>query len=319
MSPYRGFESHPLRFTPMKKLSSVIRIILTILAFYFILRRTHPYKILSLIAHINPITYIAAIVLSFIAILFQTMRWKYFLNNETPFFKLLKIYLVSFFMGNFLPSGGLDVVRGYYLGKDMKDYEGNFAVVVMDRLTGFIAVSVLSLIAVAIGFNLPTNFRLVILVAALFLISLLFISFNKYFYRVVREWMLFVKIFNIGERFAKFYDSYFEFRSSMDRVAVGILISFLIQFSYAISAYMSMKSIGFSYPFYKFLFFVPLINMIAMIPITISGLGLREGGFVALFQTGLTREGAVLTSLLYYFSSLIASLAGGIILLFGKV
>ncbi len=303
----------------MKKYSSFLRIILTVLAFYLIFKKIHINRVLSLVSNINLIVYSGAIILSFIAILFQTWRWKYFLNNEASFFKLLKIYLVSFFMGNFLPSGGLDVVRGYYLGKEMNNYEGNFAVVVMDRLTGFVAVSVLSLIAVSIGFNLPENLRIIIFAAAFFLIALLFISFNKYFYKIVREWMLLVKIFNIGERFAKFYDSYFEFRSSPGRVAVGILISFLVQFSYAFSAYMSMKSIGLSYPLYKFLFFVPLINMIAMIPVTISGLGLREGGFVALFQVGLTREGAVLTSLLYYFSTLIASLAGGVILLLGKV
>ena len=303
----------------MKRYSGFLRIILTVLAFYLIFKKTHPDKILSLVSHINPITYIAAIILSFIAILFQTWRWKYFLNDDPPFFKLLKIYLVSFFMGNFLPSGGLDVVRGYYLGREMSNYEENFAVVVMDRLTGFVAVSVLSLIAVSIGFNLPEKLRIVILAAAIFLIALLFISFNRYFYRIVREWMLLVKFFNIGERFAKFYDTYFGFRSSADRVAVGILISFFVQFSYALSAYMSMKSIGLSYPLYKFLFFVPLINIIAMIPVTISGLGLREGGFVALFQIGLTREGAVLTSLLYYFSTLLATLSGGVILLLGKV
>ncbi len=303
----------------MKKYSSFLRIILTALAFYLIFKKIHINRVLSLVSHINLTIYSGAIILSFAAILFQTWRWKYFLNDDTSFFKLLKIYLVSFFMGNFLPSGGLDVVRGYYIGKELNNYEGNFAVVVMDRLTGFVAVSVLSLIAVSIGFNLPKNLRIIIFSAAIFLIALLFISFNKYFYRIVREWMLLVKFFNIGERFAKFYDTYFEFRSSPGRVAVGILISFLVQFSYAFSAYVSMKSIGLSYPLYRFMFFVPLINMIAMIPVTISGLGLREGGFVALFQVGLTREGAVLTSLLYYFSTLIASLAGGVILLLGKV
>ena len=303
----------------MKKLSTLIRIALTIIAFYFILRKAHIDRLFGLVKHINPWIYLVAIVFNFLAVLFQTWRWKYFLNNESPFLKLLKVYLVSFFLGNFLPSGGLDVVRGYYLGKELKNYEGNFAVVVMDRLTGFVAVSLLSILAVAIGFNLTHKLRMIILGAALLLILILVLSFNKYFYKLVRDVMLLIKTFDIGERFARFYDSYYEFRSSPGRVAIGILISFGVQFSYAISAYFAMKSIGLSYPFYKFLFFVPLINMIAMIPVTISGLGLREGGFVALFSTGLTREGAILTSLLYYFSSLITSLAGGIILLIGKV
>ncbi len=303
----------------MKNFSTLLRLLVTVLVFYLIFKKAQPERFVSLLSQIKIQIFLVAILFNFTAIVFQTLRWKYFLNDSTPFFTLLKIYLVSFFLGNFLPSGGLDVVRGYYISGEEKRFSEGFAVVVIDRLTGFIAVALLSLIALGIGFNLPPELKKAIFGAAIGLILVMVLSFNRFFYKTLRSAMLFIKFLDVGERFARFYDTYYDFRNSKLRVFVGILISFGVQFSYAISAFFAMKSIGLDYPLYRFLFFVPLINMIAMIPVTISGIGLREGGFVALFSSGLGREGAILTSLLYYFSGVIASLVGGIIYLSGKV
>ena len=289
------------------------------MVFYLIFKKAQLQKFSTLLSQIKIQLFILAIFFNFLAVVFQTWRWKFFLNDNSHFLMLLKIYLVSFFLGNFLPSGGLDVVRGYYISSDEKRFSEGFAVVVIDRLTGFIAVALLSILAIGIGFNLSLHMKRLILGAAAGLIIAMILSFNNFFYKTVRSAMLFVKIFNIGERFARFYDTYYDFRNSRTRVFIGILISFGVQFSYAISAFFAMRSIGLGYPLQRFLLFVPLINMVAMVPVTISGIGLREGGFVALFRSALGREGAILTSLLYYLSGVIVSLAGGIIYLSGKV
>ncbi len=303
----------------MKKFSGLLRLLLTILVFFLIFQKAQPARFFSLLKQIKPQIFVLSVAFNFLAIAFQTYRWKYFLNDSTSFFTLLRIYLVSFFLGNFLPSGGLDVVRGYYISNGGKRFSEGFAVVVIDRLTGFIAVALLSLVAVSIGFNLPADLKKLIFAAAAGLIAVMILSFNKFFYKTLRSAMLLIKVLKIGERFARFYDTYYDFRNSKLRVFVGILISFGVQFSYAISAYFAMRSIGLEYPLYRFLFFVPLINMIAMIPVTVSGIGLREGGFVALFSSGLGREGAILTSLLYYLSGVFASLVGGVLYLTKKV
>ena len=70
--------------------------------------------------------------------------------------------------------------------------------------------------------------------------------------------------------------------------------------------------------FLKMLFFVTAINFIAMIPVTISGIGVREGGFVLLFSAYMTKEAALSLSLTYYITSVAVSIIGAFLILIGK-
>ena len=63
---------------------------------------------------------------------------------------------------------------------------------------------------------------------------------------------------------------------------------------------------------------VSAINFLSMIPVSISGLGVREGGFVIFFQGILSQEQALALSVLYFLSSVIVSLSGGVLLSIGR-
>ena len=68
-------------------------------------------------------------------------------------------------------------------------------------------------------------------------------------------------------------------------------------------------------PLYFFIF-MPLIWVIITVPISISGLGLREGAFVFFFtQVGVSSADAVAISLLYYFYNVIVGGIGGLAVL----
>src|SRR5262249_12272529 len=58
-------------------------------------------------------------------------------------------------------------------------------------------------------------------------------------------------------------------------------------------------ALGIHAPASFFLIFVPLVNILGMLPITFSGIGIREGGYVvALHSIGVDREFAVALGLL---------------------
>jgi uncharacterized protein (TIRG00374 family) len=61
---------------------------------------------------------------------------------------------------------------------------------------------------------------------------------------------------------------------------------------------------------------LPLVLLVTLVPITIAGLGVREGGFVALLGTaGVAAEPATLLSLLSLATAAVASLPGALVLL----
>jgi uncharacterized membrane protein YbhN (UPF0104 family) len=60
-----------------------------------------------------------------------------------------------------------------------------------------------------------------------------------------------------------------------------------------------------------FMIFIPLITLFAMIPISISGLGVREGAFVLFFGfIGMRPEIATAMSLMWFFTVSASSLIG---------
>lgn len=64
-------------------------------------------------------------------------------------------------------------------------------------------------------------------------------------------------------------------------------------------------------PFMSVLCFVPVVSIISLIPITISGIGIREGAFVVLFGLiGVLPEKAMTLSVVWFLSIVVGSLPG---------
>jgi hypothetical protein len=93
--------------------------------------------------------------------------------------------------------------------------------------------------------------------------------------------------------------------------AVGT--SFLVQVSSVATFYVISKGLGMKVPIGYFFIFVPIAVTISMIPISLSGLGLREGAFVYLFtKVGATDAQALTVSLVAFAAAVLLGLIGGI-------
>ena len=80
-----------------------------------------------------------------------------------------------------------------------------------------------------------------------------------------------------------------------------VLLILLFQLSTIFCGYLIFRTFDVNLPFYFHLAFLPLIQIISIIPISISGFGLREGGFVYFYSLlGVDNGIAFTVSLLYY-------------------
>jgi len=91
----------------------------------------------------------------------------------------------------------------------------------------------------------------------------------------------------------------------------------LILFSVAMHAlqvgcqYILARGIGLKIPFSVFLICVPVTNALATLPITLNGLGVREGLYVLLFSAmGVSRPDAVAMGILWFGCSAAGGLFG---------
>ncbi len=129
-----------------------------------------------------------------------------------------------------------------------------------------------------------------------------------------------IKFLGIGNRVSSFLKAFEHYRENPYLVLLGFTISLFMQTLLGVGAYFIGVSIGVikmsvDLIFFKTIVYTSLVNLITMVPVTIGGVGIREGGFVYLMGHYTGYEGAISISILYYLANIVASLPGMIFIL----
>jgi uncharacterized membrane protein YbhN (UPF0104 family) len=233
-------------------------------------------------------------------------------SKRVPFATLVSHYFAGQFVSNVLPTTiGGDVLRIARLSRDTDDAAESFASVMLERLTGWLVLPLLTFVGFAItpevrGLGRASNVALLIAGGTLLtLVALLVVADSKKLggRLAAREgWRRFIAAvhFGVGK---------LRRRPLAASNVVGAGIAF--QFVLVVAAWAAAEAIGIDVGFGVLLAFYPAVLMAQVLPIGISGVGLREGAFV-LFLTplGVASGQAVALGLLIYLLNLGASLAG---------
>lgn len=96
-------------------------------------------------------------------------------------------------------------------------------------------------------------------------------------------------------------------------------LSLILHFSQVVCQYLLALGIGLSVPFWFFLLCVPTTNFFATMPITLNGLGIREGAYIFLFSLmGIGKPDAVALGLLWFASTILSGLLGVVAFMIAK-
>lgn len=94
-------------------------------------------------------------------------------------------------------------------------------------------------------------------------------------------------------------------------IAKAFFYSIATQMILIWSVYILSRGLSMKIAFISVLSFIPVVSIISLIPVTISGIGLREGAFVVLFGlVGVSPEKAMTLSIAWFLSIVIGSLPG---------
>ncbi|WP_456434488.1 lysylphosphatidylglycerol synthase transmembrane domain-containing protein [Thermosulfuriphilus sp.] len=240
----------------------------------------------------------------------STRRWQVLASSlriRAPYGLLLRYYFVGSYFNLLMPGAiGGDVIKAYLLSKGQ---EGKLRIsysIVGDRGFGLGAILGLSLggfllkpdIVPAAGrwplFLVLAGGNLIFLAAPLLssIIRRLFPSFPEDIFAFWRNRLVFLEAY---------------------------LLSVLVQLLVITFHWMLGKGLGLPYGFGFYLVVVPLISVASSLPLSISGIGIREGGF-AFFLKHLGENPAlgVALGILAFGVSLVVGAIGGIVYLFGQ-
>jgi uncharacterized membrane protein YbhN (UPF0104 family) len=109
-------------------------------------------------------------------------------------------------------------------------------------------------------------------------------------------------------------DSICAYRRSGALVGRALGISLLTAMINIVSFYLLGRAAGCDVGLIHFVLYIPVITVVSYLPVTYSGLGIRELCFVVVFpQVGMTAGQALAVPVLYFGMLLILSLAGGLV------
>jgi uncharacterized protein (TIRG00374 family) len=258
--------------------------------------------------------FLALLVLTF-QVMLLAVRWRSIsaaCSASLPFISALQISFIATFFNQVLPSTvGGDSMRIWLFARKGAGWARATYSVLIDRIAG---VFVLALIVIAC---LPFTFSLIhdpIARAVLLVIGI----------GVITGTLVFVLI---GQRFRQLFDRWMLTRhlaaaarisaalcSSRSDAAIVFACSVAIHLITAAAAWCCAKAIASPVSFAQILFLMPPVLLIATLPVSIAGWGVRESSFMFAFaHAGLAQTDGLVISILFGAASFVVGMAGGIV------
>ncbi len=292
-----------------------MRIAASAVMLVLLLPRIHLDTVLPKSHHADTFGYLAlGVLVTFSGFVLSAWRWQRVLSVlevRTRLSNLVSHYLAGQFVGNFLPSTiGGDVLRVSRLSASSPG-TAPFASVVLERLTGWLVLPLLTLAGLLLSPSLlhlgaPSRLALGLSLGTLaLLVGLLTVAGSRRLagrFATNEGWTRFIGAVHLGV-------------DSLRRrpgEAVGVLaVATIYQLSTVGAVYLATRALGLHLPPTAILAFAPVVAIAQVLPLSLNGLGVREGAFVLfLGPLGVGTGQAVAVGLLVYAMTLVVSLLG---------
>jgi glycosyltransferase 2 family protein len=199
--------------------------------------------------------------------------------------RLINLYFVGIAFNHFLPTGmGGDVVKAYYAGKENENFSGSTSAVIMSRITGFVGMLFVALPTILICHPIFTSSIILLFlfsclaVCAGLSVAMLIVTLLP---KLAGKWSkiaLTKTVVRAGETI----------RESCTRprfIGQAVFFGAIFHLCAALNYYCYAKMLHIPADINFYLVAIPLASLIAFLPISLNGYGLREGTLVAIFAT----------------------------------
>lgn len=263
------------------------------------------------------------VVLAFYAALqwLSCLRWQLVLETAGHYLRtppLLSSYFAGMFLNMVLPGAvGGDAYRVFQLARHTRDSEAALVSVFLERFTGLAALSALSLMGLVPALQLIERWDLVLIcvgsVAAL--VGGVMLSVSPRLLHLALPLLRRLRLAALGDRLAKIQQLLRQFAGDAKALFWAIGLSLGLQLAIVYYHFVVAQQLNLGISYLELLVFIPIVVVITLLPISLGGLGLKEGLWIYLLgQVGVPAEQALLFSLTITVLSWALSLPGAIIL-----
>jgi uncharacterized protein (TIRG00374 family) len=263
--------------------------------------------------------FLGCVILYILGYVISTIRWQCLLRAEgirVPLWRLTLVYFQGAFFNLFLPTliGG-DIVRGYFIYKLTQGHDASLASILLDRLSGFAAMLLLAVGALAVASGTlrdPQVTALILGVVALFA-GLLLVLLNSRLLDRATGLLRLLGLMRFQAKLQGMVDALRRYRRHRRALGQAFGLSLLLQALIIVTYYLIGAGLNLGVPLMYFFLFVPLITCLSMLPVSVAGLGIREGGVIYFFaKVGVPAAAALGMSLVWFSLTVVVSGLGGL-------
>ncbi len=306
-------------------LSAIAKTGVTIVLFYLLFRKVDFKQFGATLSHARLGLIIGSLGILWVAHYICIIRWRKLMRPLMPVFSLMRlfeIYCIGLFFNLAFPTAiGGDVVKMYYAGKPSRQYAQSFAATFLDRDVGMFAMMILACIGtLLLSVEIPgIPIRLIVWLSFAAFLVLNIVIFMPSLHRRLTQLLHRLHFSRTAARIDAISNA-FQIMGKNKRVLFdALLISVVNQLLVFSVTWVTAIALHLSVPVLYFLVFVPVITLVTMIPITLSGTGLRELASVSLFGAlGVAPASSLALGLISSITVLLSAVPGGIIYIFFK-
>jgi glycosyltransferase 2 family protein len=311
-----------------KKISMIARLLFGLLTFLLLVYLFNPREVMGDLAKADLRFVAGGFGLSVLALLARTLKWNLILRRigiHVSFKRLLEVYTISYWFNTILPGSiGGDLYKIYDLSRATRKNIRPAATVIIERLTG-----VLSLLAVAVAVLIVYRHHLYVPAWMIWLcigfsslatvgLLLVLLYFGPVWNLIIRLAPFLARILKKEKADSLIVVSN-ELRSNhrlfIEAFWLGVVVQVLVLSAYYVMALAISRDISAVYFFTLY----PLIEIASMVPISINGIGIKEGLMVLSLQySNITPAISMSMGILFRLIAIALALIGGVLLMIRK-
>lgn len=298
-------------------LSRFAKLAVTAGLLYWLLAAVDTDKVLDALSAIDAQEIALGVALCSAAFLLGALRWWLLLRHvekNAAFLATLPSYYVGILFNNLLPSSmGGDVVRTMHLalrGFDARVLAGS---AVVDRVVGLAVTLVVGALSLSFSEELASSFNerwaIGLLVVAITLGA--FIGFSDGFRNLIQRLADRYRNTTVRSFLLETLWICHSYRSGLQRILIAGVLTFVVQSCVILVYYLLGRELNLSLSLWTYFAIVPVVFVAASIPISLGGLGVREGALViCLTAAGADAHDAAALSFAFLVVLWLASLPG---------
>ena len=304
----------------------LLKCLVSALLMGWFLSRVDLLKVFNTVFRMPAMILVIALTLYLVTIALSALRWHLLLPHR-GYGDLAPLTLVAQYYALISPGQiAGEVVKAYRLGKGSQDAEQIVASVIIDRLAGVWGILLLAVIGLGFGTRSPAGWGritlgagLAVLAASTFLLR--FMAGDRF----VRGTLSFLagkgnRMERLTERCVRLLDAWKGYMRSPRTLMKVLFVGTIYQGIGVLIMEILARGVGIGLPFSDWCWLFGLISLVVFIPVTVGGIGLREGGLILLLgDLGLPDEKALALALSILALQLFGALLGAIVDLFSGI